>query len=155
MLNVRCWTDFQTMHHAPGPEDRFLTRRDFLQRCGIGFGALGLAAMLGPDAFAADSIKSAINFDNPLAPRLPPLPAKANRVIHIFANGGPSQVDTFDPKPELTKRHGQPLPLDLKTERKTGAAYKSPFAFKKYGQSGIEVSELFPNVAESIDDISV
>src|ERR1044072_2679214 len=115
MLNVRCWTDFQTMHHAPGPEDRFLTRRDFLQRCGIGFGALGLAAMLGPDAFAADSIKSAISFDNPRAPRQPPRPEKANRVIQICAMAEPSQVDPFFPKRGLTKRPGQPLPLDLKT----------------------------------------
>jgi Protein of unknown function (DUF1501) len=137
-------------HHAPRPEDRFLTRRDFLQRCGLGFGTLGLAALLGPEATAA-----AVNLDRPLAPRAPHFPAKAKRVIHIFANGGPSQVDTFDPKPALDKWHGKPLPLDLKTERKTGAAYKSPFAFKKYGRSGIEVSELFPHVAESIDEIAV
>ena len=144
------------LHHAPRLEDRFLTRRDFLQRCGIGFGALGLTAMLGPQLLGAEAGEAAgFNVNNPLAPRAPHFPAKAKRVIHIFANGGPSQVDTFDPKPELTKYHGKPIPLELKTERKTGAAYKSPFAFKKYGQSGIEVSELFPHVAESIDDIAV
>ncbi|HRE84154.1 MAG TPA: DUF1501 domain-containing protein, partial [Opitutaceae bacterium] len=93
--------------------------------------------------------------NSPLAPRLPPLPAKAKRVIHIFANGGPSQVDTFDPKPVLNRYHGKSLPVSLATERKTGAALGSPFTFKKYGQSGIEVSELFPHVAESIDDIAV
>jgi len=96
-----------------------------------------------------------VNLNNPLAPRPPHFPAKAKRVIHIFANGGPSQVDTFDPKPALTKYHGKPLPLDLKTERKTGAAFGSPFKFQKYGQSGIEVSELFPKVATHIDDIAV
>ena len=138
------------MHHAPRLEDHFLTRREFLSRCGIGFGALGLAAMTGGVA-----AHGAVNLDNPLAPRAPHFPAKAKRVIHIFANGGPSQVDTFDPKPALDKWHGKALPLDLKTERKTGAAFRSPFAFKKYGQSGIEVSELFPHVAESIDDIAV
>ncbi|MBC7366716.1 MAG: DUF1501 domain-containing protein [Undibacterium sp.] len=143
-------------HHAPRLEDHFLTRRDFLNRCGIGFGALGLATLLGPNLFAdTPSGVRAVDLDNPLAPRLPPFPAKAKRVIHIFANGGPSQVDTFDPKPLLAKYHGKPLPLDLKTERKTGAAFQSPFAFKKYGQSGIEVSDLFPHVAESIDDICV
>ena len=140
------------MPHAPSLEHLFLTRRDFLQRCGIGFGSLGLASMLGPQAFAEPT---GVNMDRPLAPRSPHFPAKAKRVIHIFANGGPSQVDTFDPKPELTKWHGKPLPLDLKTERKTGAAFGSPFKFQKYGKSGIEVSELFPHVAESIDEIAV
>ena len=143
-------------HHAPRLEDHFLTRRDFLQRCGIGFGSLGLAALLGPQVLGAEPITTpAINPLNPLAPRRPHFAPKAKRVIHIFANGGPSQVDTFDPKPALTKYHGKALPLELKTERKTGAAFKSPFAFKQYGQSGIEVSELFPHVAESIDDIAV
>lgn len=139
-------------HHAPRLADHFLTRREFLHRCGIGFGALGLASLLAPTALAEPS---GMNLLNPLAPHPPHFPAKAKRVLHIFANGGPSQVDTFDPKPELTKYHGKPLPLELKTERRTGAAFKSPFAFKKYGRSGIEVSELFPNVAASIDDIAV
>src|SRR5687767_8955966 len=139
-------------HHAPRLEDHFLTRRDFLHRCGIGFGALGLATLLNSRGFAAEGGPVALN--NPLAPRAPHFSAKAKRVIHIFANGGPSQVDTFDPKPALTKWHGKPLPLELKTERKTGAAYASPFKFQQYGQSGIEVRELFPNVAESIDDIA-
>ncbi len=124
-----------------------------LRQCGMGFGALGLAQLLGQSglletAAAADSV-------NPLAPKRPHFAAKAKRVIHLFMNGGPSHVDTFDPKPELTKRHGQELPFNLKTERKTGAAYKSPFAFSKHGQSGIEVSELFARTAESIDDICV
>ena len=143
-------------HHAPSPEDAFLTRRDFLNRCGLGFGALGFAALAGPHLFAASTPGvRPVNLDHPLAPRPPHFPATAKRVIHIFANGGPSQVDTFDPKPALTKYHGQPLPLELKTERKTGAAFRSPFAFQKYGQSGIEVSELFPHVAARIDDIAV
>ena len=82
---------------------------------------------------------------NPLAPRTPPLPARARHVIHLFMNGGPSQVDTFDPKPLLARYDGKTLPAgNLRTERKTGAAFPSPFRFRKYGQSGIEVSELFP-----------
>src|SRR5207249_7892788 len=69
---------------------------------------------------------------------------------------GPSQVDTFDPKPMLTKYHGQPMPTpNLKTERKTGNLLKSPFQFKKFGQSGIEISEIFSNLGECIDDICV
>ena len=93
---------------------------------------------------------------NPLAPKAPPFPAKAKRVIHFFLNGGPSHVDTFDPKPALQKYAGQPLPDgNLKTERKTGAAFPSPFQFKKYGQSGIEVSDLFPKIGGCIDEIAV
>ena len=82
---------------------------------------------------------------NPLLPKSPQFPAKAKHVIHLFMNGGPSHVDTFDPKPALEKYAGKPLPMDnLPTERKTGAAFPSPFKFQKYGKSGIEVSELFP-----------
>ncbi|HEX5219858.1 MAG TPA: DUF1501 domain-containing protein [Verrucomicrobiae bacterium] len=138
-------------HHQPRLADRFLTRRDFLGRCGMGFGMLGLAQLLGPSLLADE-----VSNNSPLAPRSPQFPGKAKRVIHIFANGGPSHVDTFDPKPILARLHGQPLPMDnLKTERKTGAAFQSPFKFQKYGKSGIEVSDLFPHVAESIDDICV
>ena len=92
----------------------------------------------------------------PLAPKRPHFPARARHVIHIFANGGPSHVDTFDPKPALEKYAGKLLPVEnLRTERKTGAAFPSPYKFRKYGQSGIEVSEIFPHVGECIDDIAV
>ncbi len=87
--------------------------------------------------------------------RQPHFPVKAKHVIHLFMNGGPSQVDTFDPKPTLEKLAGQNLPISLKTERPTGVALPSPFKFSKYGQSGIEVSELFPNVGRMIDDVAV
>jgi hypothetical protein len=93
---------------------------------------------------------------NPLAPRAPQFSGRARRVVHFFLNGGPSHVDTFDPKPALEKYHGKPLPFEnLRTERKTGAAFASPFKFRKYGQSGIEVSEIFQNVGECIDDLAV
>lgn len=137
-------------------EDRFLTRRDFLCRCGLGFGILGLANVLAPELASARPATDGVSGNSPLAPRGPHFPAKASRVIHIFANGGPSHVDTFDPKPALARLDGKPLPMDnLATERRTGAAFRSPFAFRKYGESGIEVSELFPHVAEHIDDIAV
>src|SRR4029450_2964607 len=97
-----------------------------------------------------------IGYATPLSPRLPHFPGKAKRVIHLFMNGGPSHVDTFDPKPSLAQYAGKELPkANLKTERKTGAAYPSPFKFQKYGQSGIEVSELFPNVAANIDELCI
>jgi hypothetical protein len=127
-----------------------LSRRELLTRSGMGLAALALNGLMdAAPAVAADSL-------NPLAPKSPRLRARAKRVIHIFANGGPSQVDTFDPKPALAKYAGMSLPSgNLLTERKTGAAFPSPFTFKKYGQSGIEVSDLFPHVAENIDDIAV
>src|SRR5436305_1297727 len=141
-------------HHPFNPEHLALTRRQFLNRCGMGVGALGLGALMQdtvvPRAWGETGYLS------PLAPKQPQFPAKAKRVIHLFANGGPSHVDTFDPKPALDKYAGKQLPMEnLRTERKTGASFPSPFKFQKYGQSGIEVSELFPHVAESIDDIAV
>ncbi|HWW01868.1 MAG TPA: DUF1501 domain-containing protein [Candidatus Acidoferrum sp.] len=143
-------------NHRPRLEDRFLTRRDFLRRSGIGFGMLGLANLLGSQVLEAAPAVDGVSSNSPLAPRAPHFPARAKRVIHIFANGGPSHVDTFDPKPALERLHGKPLPMDnLPTERRTGAAFQSPFKFKKYGQSGIEVSELFEHVAQHIDDIAV
>jgi hypothetical protein len=109
-------------------------------------------SLLGESAVASPQ---GSRLENPMAPRRPPLPAKAKRVIFLFMNGGPSQVDTFDPKPSLKKYAGQAIPLNLPTERKTGAALPSPYSFKRYGQSGIEVSEIFPNVAQHVDDMCV
>jgi hypothetical protein len=138
-------------HHAPRLEDPFFTRRDFLHRCGMGMGGLALGSVLSQ----ALGLQAAETNLHPLAPKAPHFPAKAKRVIHLFMNGGPSHVDTFDPKPSLATYNGKELPMHLNTERKTGAAFQSPFAFKKYGKSGIEVSELFAKTAESIDDICV
>ncbi|MDB5390026.1 MAG: hypothetical protein JWM11_5672 [Planctomycetaceae bacterium] len=130
-----------------------VSRREMLTRAGTGFGALALAGMLADST----NLQSAPLESQPLAPRPPHFPGKAKRVVHLFMNGGPSQVDTFDPKPILEKYHGKPLPeLTLRTERKTSGAFKSPFKFQKYGQSGIEVSELFAKTAAArIDDMCV
>jgi hypothetical protein len=122
----------------------------------MGMGALGLASFFGGVEALTTNARAEGTFVSPLAPKPPHFPAKTKRIIHIFANGGPSHVDTFDPKPSLQTYAGKLLPMqNLPTERKTGAAYPSPFKFQKYGQSGIEVSELFSNVAASIDDIAV
>jgi hypothetical protein len=127
-----------------------MSRREMLTRAGMGMGLIGLAPLLG------DAAGPSPDPVNPLAPRPPHFPAKAKRVIHIFANGGPSQVDTFDPKPALQKYAGKALPAtNLRTERRTGAAFPSPFKFQKYGKSGLEVSELFAQTAKHIDDICV
>src|SRR5580692_5847925 len=130
------------------------TRREFLCRSGMGFASLGLAGLLGSQGLLNAAPDDAAV--SPLAPKKPHFAAKAKRVIHLFMNGGPSHVDTFDPKPSLEKYAGKPLPREnLRTERKTGAAFPSPYKFQKYGQSGIEVSEIFPHVGECIDDIAV
>jgi hypothetical protein len=126
-----------------------LSRRELLHRGGMGMGALGLASLLGGESGAATSV-------NPLAPKAPHFAAKAKRVIHLFMNGGPSHVDTFDPKPALAKYVGKSLPMEnLRTERKTGAAFPSPFKFKRYGECGAQVSEIFSHTAQHMDDIAV
>lgn len=140
--------------HKPTWDDLLVTRRELLRRTTIGVGSLGLATLMA-DLGLTDPAAASEPL-NPLAPKPPHFPAKAKHVIHLFMNGGPSQVDTFDPKPELTRLHGQELPGEkLRTERKTGTAFRSPFEFRRYGQSGIEVSELFAKVGECIDDICV
>ena len=131
-----------------------VTRRDFLCRSGMGMGAVALAGMLGE--LGMTSSRAQADLLNPLTPHGPQFPAKAKRVIHLFMNGGPSHVDTFDPKPLLTKMAGKSMPMpNLRTERKTGSALPSPFKFQKYGRSGIEVSELFARTAEHVDDMAI
>ena len=137
------------LEHRPRIEDAFLTRGEFLKRSGLGFGALSLAGLLGTQFMASDAHAVMTGSMSPLAPKAPPLPAKAKHVIHIFCEGAPSHVDTWDPKPMLTKYSGQELP-GLR-----GKAFPSPFAFKKQGQSGIEVSEVFPKLGALVDDIAV
>jgi len=121
------------------------SRCDLLKAMGSGFGITSLASLLQ----VAPS-------NNPLEPKAPHFPAKAKHVIYLFLNGGASQVDTFDPKPQLTKFHGTLAPAgNLKTERKTGTLLKSPFEFKCHGQSGLELSEIFPKLSRSADELCV
>src|SRR5258706_12997029 len=126
-----------------------MTRRQLLRSAGNGFGMLGLATLLADQSQAAGAMEM----------RATHFPAKAKHVIFLFLNGGPSHVDTFDPKPSLTKYNGQLMPGgdknggDKKGEPKKLMA--SPFAFKKCGNSGVEVSDLFPHVGSCIDDVCV
>ena len=138
------------MHHIQRTSN--LSRRETLQRMGIGMGTLGLAGLLSQgQTLGSDGQASGV-----LAPQSTHFAPRAKHIIHLFMNGGPSQVDTFDPKPALEKYNGQrPPSADLKTERKTGGLLMSPFKFRKYGESGLEVSELFPKVGQCIDDICV
>ncbi len=128
--------------------DHCLTRRAFLGRYAGCLGGLALAELLqGADAPNAD----------PLAPKKPHLPAKARAVICLFQHGGPSQMDLFDPKPELTKRHGQAHPGELEAHFHTqvGKLLASPFQFKKHGQCGMELSELLPHTGSIADEITL
>ncbi len=134
------------------------TRREMLRQCGNGFGMVALAALMGEEARADTNPKSKTQnpkLSGPLAPKPPMFPAKAKRVIFLFMHGGPSQVDTFDPKPLLTRDSGKPFPgaKPRVVFAATGNLLKSPWEFKKYGQSGIEVSDLFPNVGQCVDDM--
>ena len=142
-----------------------MTRRKALCQAGTGLGMLGLCGLLGDSGYlgtaaaradVVDTQKGGSPVRGSLTPRPPHFPARAKHIIHIYLNGGPSQVDTFDPKPLLKKYEGKMLPQgNLTTERKTGTALPSPFRFRKYGQSGIEVSEIFARTAQHIDDICV
>ena len=96
--------------HSAKLEDYFLTRRQFLHRAGMGFGVLSLAALLGDDFFSPSANAAAATQGGPLTPKSPHFRAKAKRVVHIFAQGAPSHVDTWDPKPALAKYDGQSLP---------------------------------------------
>ena len=145
------------MSHDGRPRHATLmSRRELLCRSGVGMGILGLAGLMADKGVR--SVRAAVpsGYTNPMESKPPHFPATAKHVIHLFMNGGPSHVDTFDPKPALAKYAGKELPSgNLRTERKTGAAFPSPFRFKRYGKSGIEVSEIFSHVAQHVDDIAV
>lgn len=133
-------------NHHPLP----ITRREALARTGMGLGWLGAASLLQQETASAGSVVA-----TSMAPRPPHFPARARAVIHIFANGGPSHLDTFDRKVALEQYAGREIPNKLATERRTGAALPSPFAFTRHGESGLEVSDLFPHVARHADRLLV
>ncbi|WP_439622174.1 DUF1501 domain-containing protein [Gemmata sp.] len=129
-----------------------LSRRDMLTRTANGFGAAALAALLADDGRA-----SAAETPDPFAPKKPQFPAKAKSVIVLFMDGGVSQVDSFDPKPMLDKFNGKPFPSKVEPTQfnNIGNTLGSPWKFKKYGQSGLPVSDLFPNIGACADDLAV
>ncbi len=135
------------MFHRPANQP--ITRREALRRMGCGFGYLSLASLVGQSIARAETSSNRASWmitDKP----------KAKHVIFLFMNGGMSAIDTFDYKPMLEKYNGQPMPGGpLSHERKVGNLMKSPFSFKKYGKSGIEVSEIFPHLGECVDDMCI
>ena len=126
-----------------------LTRREMLARCANGFGGVALASLLANEAVAKPT--------NPLAPKPSHFPAKAKSIIFLYMDGGPSHVDTFDPKPRLTKENGKPFGLKMEATQfnNRGKTLASPWKFQHYGQSGIPVSALFPHIARQADKLCV
>ncbi|MDQ6698858.1 MAG: DUF1501 domain-containing protein, partial [Acidobacteriota bacterium] len=130
-----------------------MTRREALLKAGTGFGLVGLANLVSEQAGAATASLN-LPVEASLEPKKPHFAPKAKQVIFLFLNGGPSQVDTFDPKPMLDKHHGSAMPGDYaKAKQERGTLMRSPFAFKRYGQSGLEISELFQKTAACVDDL--
>jgi len=136
-----------------------IDRRAMLARCANGFGAVALSALLGDRGFGADlganpALKPGAD---PMAPRVPHFPARAKNVIFLFMDGGPSQVDTFDPKPRLDREHGRAIPTKVEPTQfnNVGKLLKSPWKFRNRGESGIPVSDLFPHVGGFADDLAV
>ena len=145
-------------HEARGEQNHSLgnqlTRRGWLSRTGLGLGMLSLGAMLAESR--AEELQAAGPSESPLSPKPPHYAPRVRNIIHVYLNGGPSQVDTFDPKPMLTRLHGQPLPTgNLSTERATGALMASPFTFQRHGESGLELAEIFPHLARHADRLCV
>jgi hypothetical protein len=144
------------MHHCGNFAPRALTRREMLARCATGFGAIALTALLSDKAFG-EVVRPTAGARNPLAPRPPQFPAKARSVIFLYMDGGPSQVDTFDPKPRLTAEDGKPFAMKKEPTQfnNNGNTLGSPWKFKQYGQCGAPVSDLFPHVAQCVDDLAI
>jgi hypothetical protein len=133
------------------PEDSIFTRRQFLNRLGMGFGALSLTSLVGMGLLSPpDAAGLPADVFSPFAPRQPQFAPKAKRILHIFASGAPSHLDTWDPKPALNPLDEKQMPDD-----KNGTVFASPFKFKKMGQSGIEVSEVFPMLGEHVDEMTI
>ena len=131
-----------------------MSRRELLARSGTGFGLLGLASLLSDEEISAAA--RPIRVDNILAPQPPHHEPKAKCVVHLFMNGGPAHMDTFDYKPKLAKHHGQPVPSgNFRTERLTGGLMKSPFKFTQRGESGHWVSEIFQETGQFVDDMAI
>ena len=140
-------------HHCQNFRSRGTTRREMLRNTACGFGSVALAGLMADQAYAGIADAGG----NSLASRPTHFPAKVKRVVYLYMDGGPSHVDTWDPKPLLTKEHGQPFKMKMEPTQfdNNGATMGSPWKFKQYGESGIPVSDLFPHIAQHVDDFAV
>src|SRR5215467_14112972 len=144
---------------------QLISRREMLRRAGLGFGSWALLDLLGRDGLAAGQAdKNEFRSSppsNPMAPKPPHFAAKARNVIFLFMQGGPSHIDTFDPKPLLAKLHGQPLPpsategLQLRFTKMDALIHGCGLHFSKCGQSGLEIADSYPHLQKCADDLAV
>ena len=137
-----------------------VSRRQMLRKSAMGFGAIAATALMSQPEFGGWVSAESVNDDKPkgpFAPKKSHYAAKVKNVIYLYMDGGPSQVDTFDPKPLLEKENGQPFKMKIEPTQfnNIGKTLMSPWKFKKHGQSGTPVSELFPYVAAHVDDLAV
>src|SRR5690349_14637740 len=156
-MNLSTWTDWGTI--------LMQDRRDFLRQAGAGFGSIALAGLLADEGLLATAetpssidLARSENGRGPLSAKKSHFAAKAKRVIFLFMSGGPSHLETFDPKPDLQRLHGQRLPASFGPVKTRRAVDKNKLlatrhTFQKYGESGIEVSDLLPNLAGCVDDL--
>jgi len=151
-------------HHCRRFQPAPISRRDLLKQSACGFGAVALAALMADPNFAglADDAEDGTGYalanrKNPLAVQKTHFPAKVKHVIYLYMDGGPSQVDSFDPKPMLDKENGKPFAMKIEPTQfnNIGQTLASPWKFKQYGESGIPVSDLFPNIAQHVDSLAV
>ena len=138
--------------HCIPASSQVTSRRQLLQTSAVGFGYLALSSLLGQESIGNETIAN-----NPLAPKPPHFAPRAKRIVFLFMKGGPSHVDTFDPKPLLDRDNGKPPPFELPKVlfAAQGNLLKSPWKFKQYGESGLPVSALFPHVAQHVDDLCI
>ncbi|NJN36831.1 MAG: DUF1501 domain-containing protein [Nitrospiraceae bacterium] len=148
--------------HQPGLADLCATRRQFLNRFGMGFGALSLTGLVGMGLLPEDARRGGRGSYSPLSPKTPHFAPKAKRVIYLFQSGAPSQMDLFDPKPGLTARRGEELPASIRmgqritgmtSGQKTLPVAPSIFQFAQYGKSGAWLSELLPHTRKIVDEM--
>src|SRR5579864_1380824 len=141
----------------PDQPTRLLSRRDMLLKAGFGFGAWALLDLLTRDGLAASAASPLSS--NPLAAKASRFPATAKHVIFLFMQGGPSQVDTFDPKPMLNELHGKPLPaslikgLTLQFTHMDATVLRCPQTFSRCGKAGMEIADTYPNLQQCADDL--
>ena len=146
------------MNHQDA-RSRQMLRRHFFQECGLGIGKIALASLLASDCVKSASAAPVLS--PPLAPRPPHFAAKAKRIVYFFMGGAPSQLDLFDYKPALVQYDGQPIPPEVVKDQRYAfirrdARIMAPrFKFARYGQSGAELSEVLPHLAEVVDDLAI